>query len=265
MAADPDGVASGATLTVIGYGVTAPGDPSAAARRAGTSMVASVDAATIATVDAPSQTCEGDSGGPAISSSNVIVGVASSGDVACATGAVHTRVAAHRAFVDGAVAASADGAAAPGARCWYGANCSGGATCAPALDEPRWSFCAPACDASGGCPAGLACLADSSGVSMCRHDAPSPGAIGAACASKGDCASAVCATSADGGPSVCTDACFPDLPGFCPEGYACTAAQGGSDACFAAPARANGCDAGGNAAPWIFLALLTIRSRRGSR
>jgi hypothetical protein len=261
LAADPDGVAVGDVLTVIGYGATVAGDTTPPARRSGTSQVSALDAGSIATSAAPSQTCEGDSGGPALSAAGAIVGVASSGDTACTAGAHHARVAAHRVFIDGAVAATADAVAGPGDRCWYDANCAAGAgPCTPAADEPSWSFCAPACDAGAACPDGLACEGGA-----CVHPAPSPGALGAACATDADCSGALCATPAGGGAAVCTDACFPDLPGFCPDGFACAAAADGSDACFPAPAHAGGCAAaggGGGAILLIAFAALVRRPRR---
>ena len=110
----------------------------------------------------------------------------------------------------------------------------GAGPCGPALDEPRWSFCTPACGAGGTCAAGLVCT-----DGACRHDGPSPGALGAGCAAASDCASGACAATAGGGARVCTDACFPDLPGLCPDDLTCASAADGTHACFA-PSPAGG-------------------------
>ena len=156
-----------------------------------------------------------------------------------------------------------DGAAGPGDRCWYDANCAAGAgPCRAAADVPSWSFCAPPCDAGGACPAGLACT-----DGACVHPAPSPGALGAACAADADCASGTCLAPADGGEPVCTDVCFPDLPGLCPAELACAPAADGTDACFA-PAPDGGCGAAGGGpavAGLVAAALALSRRRRRSR
>jgi hypothetical protein len=94
------------------------------------------------------------------------------------------------------------------------------------LDEPRLSFCASVCDSDDSCATGLRCL-----ERACRHPGPSPGALGASCADDGKCLERRCRAG------VCMRACFPDLPGFCPPGYACRA-EGGENGCFA---ERNGC------------------------
>ncbi len=249
-----DGVAVGALLDVIGYGFTAAGDTTPALRRAGVSRLDAIDPLKLASSAAPAQTCEGDSGGPALIG-GIVVGVASSGDVGCAQVARHTRVDVHAEFIAGVLAMVGDGSEAPGARCWYAANCAGGAACLPAADEPRWSFCAPACETD--CPDDLACEAG-----RCVHPAPSPGAQGAACGADADCADALCVAPAATTASTCAARCFSDLPGFtCPSDTTCRPATDGGEACFA-PVSSGGCTTAPGAG-WI-VALLARRRRRSS-
>jgi hypothetical protein len=235
--------APGSTIRVVGYGWTVANDTAPPERRSGTSVIDSIDDLRLVSHAAPSQACEGDSGGPALFDDGTgerVVGVASSGDASCTQYARHTRVDSHADFIADVLARSAPGAAGPGDRCWYDSNCAAGA-CLSALDEPRWSFCAPACT-DGGCPDGLTCITVG-GDARCRHAAPSPGAEGAPCASDADCAGTLCRAASDGGETVCTQRCFSDLPGFtCPGTETCRAAADGMEACFA-PADSGGCRA----------------------
>ena len=244
--------AVGDMFEVIGYGWTVAGDTSVPARRTGTSQLTAIDPLQLHSVAAPNQTCEGDSGGPALFAGQII-GVASSGDPMCVQFAQHTRVDAHADFIAATLAATAAGGAQPGDRCWYADNCAAG-TCTAALDDPRLSFCATPCD--GGCASGLACIAG-----LCRHPAPSPGATGAACASAADCIDALCIAPSGGSATTCTTHCFSDLPGFaCPSGTTCSAAGDGEEACFAPPAS-DGCSSRRGDASWL-LGLLGLRIRR---
>ena len=266
-----DDGAVGTTLRLVGFGRTAAGDTSAARKRAGMTVLASLTANELDFAPSPSQTCEGDSGGPAfatVGGVEAIVGVTSSGDVSCAAMARDMRVDAYAdTFIAPFLAATAEGAAGAGDRCWYAENCATG-ECAPALDDPSLSFCAPACD--GGCPAGLACLAGSDGRKLCRHAPPSPGATGAACASDDACNAGHCVARTSGGATVCAPECFVDLPGFCGDGFECApvAGSGSQAACFA---RARGCAfAGapdGNGGAFLFLVTLLAAGvrRRWSR
>lgn len=235
----PPGVVVGGTMRVLGYGWTVANDPLPAERRGGTSRIDAVDSLRIRSSAAPSQACEGDSGGPALVDGSV-VGVASSGDVNCTQFARHTRVDAHAAFVADVLARTAAGGAKPGDRCWYDANCETG-SCVQALDEPRWSFCSPPCD-DGACPAGLACIVDGNQEERCRHPWPSPGADRHACNSDEDCASDLCVAPAGESQAVCATRCFSDLPGFdCPVNTVCRDAADGTEACFAIESDAGGC------------------------
>lgn len=265
----------GLALRIVGFGRTASGDTSPAAKRVGTTRVASVGARDFTFAPSPSQTCEGDSGGPAFATAGggeAIVGVTSSGDPACAQSARDVRVDAYAAFIAPWIAATADGAAGAGERCYYAAMCADAAACAPALDDAKLAFCAPACGANDACPAGLACLSDGA-KRLCRHAPPSPGALGATCRDASDCAAASCVAPASGGASVCAPTCFADLPGFCTSGYVCAKVAGGaSSACFVAPpapSSSGGCraarvaDFDGGLAVALGVALTLWRRRQG--
>ena len=272
-----DGSDVGTTLRIVGFGRTAADDTTPPRKRAGTAIVSSLEADAFSFTPSPSQTCEGDSGGPAfatVGAAGAVVGVTSSGDPACATMARDMRVDAYLGgFIAPFVAATAVGAAQAGDRCYYPANCAAGAgECLPALDDATLSFCAPPCGA--GCPAGLACLADGNGVARCRHAAPSPGAAGSACTVAADCEGGrACVAAAGGGGRVCADTCFPDLPGFCAASFECRpVAGGGGSACFVK--SHGGCSflPAPSAAPWplgllVALVALSVRSdgRRARR
>ena len=250
-AAPLDAGAVGLALRLVGFGRTDAADTSAPHKRVGTAMLASLTPTTFDFAPTPSQTCEGDSGGPAfatVGGVEAIVGVTSSGDPGCTAMAHDQRVDAYTAaFIAPFLAATADGAADAGARCWYAENCAAAAgSCTAALDDPSLSFCAPPCAAGDVCPAGLRCLPDRDGRRLCRHTTPSPGALGADCSDASACLGGQCVARAGGNRTVCAPSCFRDLPGFCAAGFECATVAGaaGSSACFAS-ARRGGCALGG--------------------
>jgi hypothetical protein len=250
-----DAVVPGTTMQIVGYGWTVPNDSAPAVRHTGTSQVDGVDALRIGSYAAPSQVCEGDSGGPALFADRVI-GVTSSGDATCTQVAHHTRVDVHAGFIETIVARTAAHSAGPGDRCWYQSNCAAG-DCVPAADDARLSFCTVACT-DGACPASLECVAG-----QCRQPLPSPGAEGSSCAADADCASAHCLAPSGGDARVCTQRCFKDLPGVgCPEGEQCEVATDGYEACFAPSPETGSC----NTAPpssALIAALVLVQVLRG--
>ena len=257
-----DDGAVGTTLRLVGFGRTAAGDTSSPRKRQGTATLSSLDADTLAFAPSPSQTCEGDSGGPAFASvgsgAEAIVGVTSSGDAMCDVMARDMRVGAFVAdFIAPFVAATAAGGAGAGDRCYYDGNCATGAgECLAALDDAALSFCAPPC--TGGCPAGLTCLPDGNGVERCRHATPSPGAPGAACDGDDACDDGQCVAAARGGGPVCAATCFPDLPGFCDPGFGCLPVAGGGSACFAEAHRGCSFSESETPPPWLDIAAIWL-------
>jgi len=283
--------AVGLPLRLVGFGRTGPNDMTAPQKRQGTAVVASLSSQELTFTPSPSQTCSGDSGGPAFATLDgveVVVGVTSSGDPQCDQRAVDMRVDAYASFIEPWLKATAEGAAGPGQRCYYDTNCASSAgACTPALDDPTLSFCSPPCGAGGACPAGLQCLAGDAGSPLCRHPLPSPGAQGAGCQLGSDCATGTCLAPATGGASTCTSSCVSNLPGFCQRGSSCLPAAGdaGVSACFAPPPPSppepppgahggcvasgrdrggpgNGAGAGGVVAGLAALPLLAMRRRR---
>ena len=191
----------------------------------------------------PSQTCEGDSGGPAFATlgggAEAIVGVTSSGDPACAVMARDMRVDASLAdFIAPFVAATA---ARRGERRrslllrrqlrrWRGRLAAGARRRGDRRSARR--------------PATAAVRRASlprrrRRRRACRHAPPSPGAPGPSCDGDADC---------DGQrlrrrrarrrrQGLRGDSCFVGLPGFCPATFDCLPVAGGSGAaaCFAKP------------------------------
>jgi hypothetical protein len=244
-------------VRVVGYGFTVAGDTSPPMRLSGTSRIMSIDELQFTSTADPAQTCEGDSGGPALAQMigpERIVGVASSGDATCTQFSKHTRVDVHYGYIADLVARTSAGGAAAGDRCWYPANCGAG-TCTAALDDSRLSFCATTCDA--GCAEGTSC---SDG--LCRHPTPSPGALGAPCNVDGDCVDALCVSPANVAQAVCTVRCFSDLPGFtCPSGTACGDAADTEQACFATTDGGGCSSTRADGGALLLLLLVGIRRR----
>lgn len=117
----------------------------------------------------------------------------------------------------------------------------------------------PACDGSGDCEAGFACLPEG----LCVPEGYTAGALGTACASDEECVSVQCRTF--GSESTCTRAC--DDATLCPADFSCN----GDGVC--APPKSGGCVVSaaprGRAPllPIVLLALATVLPlrRRGRR
>ncbi|HEY3816982.1 MAG TPA: trypsin-like serine protease [Polyangiaceae bacterium] len=267
--------AVGASVRIVGWGLTGEDAGDSGQKRQGTAVVTAVDAATFAVGPTPSQPCEGDSGGPALETANGVeslVGVTSHGDSACLSGATYTRVDVFVAsFIAPTMAAFSPASAAPGATCLFPEQCSGGASaCVAAADDPTLGYCTASCRENADCPAAMICVDIPDGGSQCRYPVPTPGAYGAACGSDADCAEGECTTT-----GVCALRCVAEAP-TCPAGFACTntadidffcigsppAVEGG--ACALAPAHR------ADDSPWLAVGALGLgvvrrRSRRASR
>jgi secreted trypsin-like serine protease len=108
----------GASVRIVGFGRTSPDQPADGVRRSGDAMISELDTRELVITPAPSQTCFGDSGGPALLAVDghfELVGVASSGDTACELRGRFVRVDVFRDLLDtrpelnGGCAATRDG------------------------------------------------------------------------------------------------------------------------------------------------------------
>ncbi len=244
----------GATVRVIGYGLLDAGDATPPRRREGTAQITAIDPTAIELAAAPSQPCTGDSGGPVVLDDE-LVAVISSGDPACTASARATRVdALLDDFVAPFLAETADGAAAAGARCWHDDNCADGA-CIIAADDDRVRYCSTACTGDDDCPGGMRC------DDGCRWPAPSPGALGSACADVLDCVTGACAES------TCTQVCVAGVAGTCPDGFTCVTTAGGDDYCFDDEPPGCGCASSRDPASGALVLVIAVAAsrRRGGR
>lgn len=246
------GVVAAAELRIVGFGVSAIDLHDQGTRRVASTTVATVRDRTFTTPTAAPQACLDDSGGPAFLAGE-LVGVVSFGDTRCEAGATYTTVAAHADFVRGFVARMTDGAAKDGEPCYFAEHC-GGAACLTAVDDPAIHYCGRSCAADADCPASMRCTSGS-----CRYPLPTPGAIGASCASDDACTSGFCAKE-----GTCSRSCVAD--GDCPSGFVCSLAAIPAYCAPAEPPRASGgsCALGAPRAhdDWSLVLLLLLLVRR---
>lgn len=210
----------GATLRLVGYGVTSGRDVqglSAGTKRQVKTTLTAFDNLLVQLGDANHNTCEGDSGGPALLSRGgveTIIGVTSYGDQGCVMGGFDTRVDTYSAWIDGYVMAN-DPQFLPGP----GVDLGGGGPdlgAAPAdlSSPPRLDLASPPrADLATGGARDLA-----AGRAPDLRAAVAPGEVGATCHAHADCASSVCAfINPDEG--YCTARC--DTTSACPSGLVC--------------------------------------------
>ncbi len=266
----------GGPVRIVGFGYGGASSPEAGVKRQGTAKITAIDATTFRLEKAPSQTCKGDSGGPAfatIAGVERLVGVTSVGDSSCVSYGEQTRVDTFVAFLRPWIERAAR-QAEPGERCFHAEGCRDAACVFPS-DAPRVGYCATACGGGRSCPAGMRC--DAGGA--CAWPTPSPGAVAASCDSTADCDAFTCERRVGDARGACAAACYLNAIA-CPVGFDCEAAADGEDrwACFAepSPARAPTSDGGCAAAPgdagatarsaaWGFGVLLACARRRRPR
>jgi len=111
----------GQPIRIVGFGLTmSDADADPPSKRQGTSMIATVDDSSFSFSPGPSQTCAGDSGGPAfvtVEGVEYLIGVTSAGDILCDRNATDVRVDRNVAsFVQPFVDAVAHGAEPRGCR-----------------------------------------------------------------------------------------------------------------------------------------------------
>jgi hypothetical protein len=247
----------GQTFTAVGFGSTSAAANDGGHKRSGTSRVTQVAAASFTAAPSPSQACGGDSGGPAlftVSGTTYVSGVTSHGDGPCVDHAVYQRVDVIAPFIQTYLQSVAPGVAKTGDRCLFAEECAGGA-CLVAADDATLSFCSQPCRAKSDCPGAMICAPDG-----CRWPAPSPGALGAACAQPADCASGDCHVAGSAG--VCARPCVPNGQD-CPARFVCTNTVAIQFECLPAPpsgcafARARSAN-GGGAGPGALAAVAAL-------
>jgi MYXO-CTERM domain-containing protein len=112
----------------------------------------------------------------------------------------------------------------------------------------------------------MTCAADG-----CRHLVPSPGALGAACATWRDCVDGECFVEDGAAAGVCARRCVALGEDACPAGYLCTYTSGVDFFCLAEPEPQGGCgcastpDGGLALAILVLVAGLRARSRRTTK
>jgi secreted trypsin-like serine protease len=92
----------GMGIRLVGFGVATAGDDTTLRKRSGTTTIASFTDEDFRFKPSPSQTCNGDSGGPALATigdKEAVIGIASSGDSDCTTYGRHLRIDTNLTFV----------------------------------------------------------------------------------------------------------------------------------------------------------------------
>ncbi|KYG08510.1 hypothetical protein BE21_23310 [Sorangium cellulosum] len=248
---------AGRSVRFVGFGREDPEERGEGRRMQGTAVLGELAALTFSLTPSPSSACSGDSGGPVVGARDegeVLLGVISRGDEACAERASAVRVDAHLGgFIEPLLALIEQTAGQPGERCVEADNCASGLCVAPE-DAPSFPYCSRACEGPADCPAAMRCERGGPGPPHCRYTGPSPGAIGAACDRDEACEFGMCARF-DGGVDgeerpTCSALCFPEDPEPCPHGGVCSPrvdaarAHGCKAEAPARPAAAGGCAAG---------------------
>jgi V8-like Glu-specific endopeptidase len=238
----------GTSFRVIGFGTTSGATGDGGTKREGTARISDVQAEEFTAMPNPSQPCRGDSGGPALLSTDAVAGVVSRGDGACADHATYARIDVARAvLVDPYIAETAPGTAHTGDACFYAGHCAEG-DCLQTHDDPLLFFCSKPCSRDDDCPAAMECASDG-----CRYPEPSPGALGSPCQQNEECTSDACRES------VCTVSCVLD-PDACPAGFECKR-TGAMQFCFAKPDSCGDCN-GGSGTSWPLCLVMLYFARR---
>jgi uncharacterized protein (TIGR03382 family) len=179
----------GQTVRLIGYGVTSGSDSTgmtAGTKRQTTTTISNVTSYLIELGDATNNTCEGDSGGPALMTMGgveTIIGVTSFGDQGCSAGGADSRVDVYadsfvQPYIDANDPPPPDMTPAPiGAGGFpvggIGWGCTDSSQCSTHICATQGAsgFCTAACDPTqaGSCPTNTHCIA-AGGANYCEPD-----------------------------------------------------------------------------------------------
>ncbi|MBI2394357.1 MAG: trypsin-like serine protease [Deltaproteobacteria bacterium] len=201
---------------MVGFGAQEAG-ASSGDRRQGTARVRAIDAATFEVDAAPSLTCQGDSGGPALrrlGEREVIAGVTSDGDAACARFSAFARV-----DVDVERFLAPILAAGPKE---------------PTRALPLDALCTTACASDHDCPSALWCAAASSQGARCVGPGGVHARYGVECDDDGDCIAGTCAPVVEGERETCR------CREICPRSDAGPSLSGGGGGCAHSAAARSG-------------------------
>jgi MYXO-CTERM domain-containing protein len=212
----------GAPVHLVGWGITGGGLEDSGIKRHVVSRLDEFDDKLVLVGNSETNTCSGDSGGPAfltVGGVEQVVGVTSFGDENCAENGVSTRV---DVFVDFIAANSDPDGPGPGAG-GLGAPCDDGSACQSGICVTGGGpgFCSAECSAAAPCPGGFDCAQLDAATQVCVPG----GQLGDACQTAAECESGLCATAADGS-GICTESCESRFD--CGAGFACEAVEGGS-------------------------------------
>jgi hypothetical protein len=258
--------ALGGPVRVVGYGRTEPEGSNAPRKHEGVAALEEIRVRELVVGPGPSLPCTGDSGGPAfvtIDGVELLAGVASHGDPACARTAAYGRVDVHEdSFITPYLTATGVGSAAMGERCYDDTTCEEGHCLAVA--DPVVRTCATECATGADCPAGTRCETTTEGR-WCTRDGPVPGVLGAACDQDAACEQGLCAAEVREAQGTCRLRC--NVGDACPAGEEC---QTVADVEVCVPVERSGsCAIGadGDRRPWLgaLVLALTVARRRGIR
>ncbi len=212
----------GASIRLVGWGVETAGGVGDR-KLQGSTVITAVEDKVYRYEPAPSQSCDGDSGGAGlreVAGHEVLIGVISSGDAMCTGGAKDTRVDVYADFIRPYLEQTAVGVAPLGAICHHADNCEEGECRAPSTMDAL-AYCTHRCDGGQACPDGMQCVGEPVGERWCRLPAPEPGQLDSPCDEPFDCTSLVCARPSEDATYRCSVRCFPENQPPCPDGMIC--------------------------------------------